>query len=79
MPVRCTHTRPHSCLSPQEVSAADLPLVRLGIECTLSQLLETGVMHADPHGGNHTAPNTPYDPPVPTCSHDLDRGTNPVP
>ena len=36
----------------REVSAGDLPLVRLGIECTLSQLLETGVMHADPHGGN---------------------------
>jgi predicted unusual protein kinase regulating ubiquinone biosynthesis (AarF/ABC1/UbiB family) len=34
------------------VSAADLPLVQLGIECTLSQLLETGVLHADPHGGN---------------------------
>jgi len=34
------------------VSAADLPLVELGIRCTLSQLIETGVMHADPHGGN---------------------------
>jgi predicted unusual protein kinase regulating ubiquinone biosynthesis (AarF/ABC1/UbiB family) len=34
------------------VSAADLPLVQLGIECTLSQLLETGILHADPHGGN---------------------------
>ena len=27
-------------------------LVELGIRCTLSQLVETGVMHADPHGGN---------------------------
>jgi len=27
-------------------------LVELGIECTLSQLLDTGVMHADPHAGN---------------------------
>lgn len=31
---------------------ASLPLVELGIRCTLSQLIETGVMHADPHGGN---------------------------
>ena len=29
-----------------------LPLIDLGIRCTLSQLIETGVMHADPHGGN---------------------------
>ena len=29
-----------------------LALVELGIECTLSQLLDTGVMHADPHAGN---------------------------
>eukprot|EP00217_Crustomastix_stigmatica_P014114 CAMPEP_0183813096 /NCGR_PEP_ID=MMETSP0803_2-20130417/52442_1 /TAXON_ID=195967 /ORGANISM="Crustomastix stigmata, Strain CCMP3273" /LENGTH=205 /DNA_ID=CAMNT_0026057949 /DNA_START=21 /DNA_END=635 /DNA_ORIENTATION=+ len=34
------------------VGARDLPLLRLGIACTLSQLLEHGVMHADPHGGN---------------------------
>jgi predicted unusual protein kinase regulating ubiquinone biosynthesis (AarF/ABC1/UbiB family) len=34
------------------VALEDLPLVELGIRCTLSQLLETGVMHADPHGGN---------------------------
>lgn len=34
------------------VDAGDLPTLRLGIECTLSQCLETGVMHADPHGGN---------------------------
>ena len=27
-------------------------MVELGIECTLSQLLDTGVMHADPHAGN---------------------------
>ena len=31
---------------------ASLPLIELGIRCTLSQLIETGVMHADPHGGN---------------------------
>ena len=34
------------------VEAADLATLRLGIACTLSQCLETGVMHADPHGGN---------------------------
>jgi len=34
------------------VSPADLPLLQLGIECSLSQILETGVLHADPHGGN---------------------------
>lgn len=27
-------------------------MVNLGIECSLSQLLETGIMHADPHPGN---------------------------
>jgi hypothetical protein len=32
--------------------AASLKLIDLGIRCTLSQLIETGVMHADPHGGN---------------------------
>lgn len=30
----------------------NLALVKQGIECTLSQLLDTGIMHADPHGGN---------------------------
>ena len=34
------------------VNADDLHYVKLGISCTLSQLIETGVMHADPHGGN---------------------------
>ena len=34
------------------VSKDDLSYVKLGIACTLSQLIETGVMHADPHGGN---------------------------
>jgi predicted unusual protein kinase regulating ubiquinone biosynthesis (AarF/ABC1/UbiB family) len=27
-------------------------ITRLGLQCSLSQLLETGVVHADPHGGN---------------------------
>ena len=31
---------------------SELPLVRFGIDATLSQMLEEGVMHADPHGGN---------------------------
>jgi predicted unusual protein kinase regulating ubiquinone biosynthesis (AarF/ABC1/UbiB family) len=30
----------------------NLRLIETGIECTLSQLLDTGVLHADPHGGN---------------------------
>lgn len=34
------------------VSSEDLKYVKLGIMCTLSQLIETGFMHADPHGGN---------------------------
>jgi len=31
---------------------SELPLVRFGIEATLSQMLDEGYMHADPHGGN---------------------------
>lgn len=29
-----------------------LSMVRMGIQCSLSQLLVTGVMHGDPHSGN---------------------------
>ncbi|KAL3906627.1 MAG: hypothetical protein SGILL_009193 [Bacillariaceae sp.] len=29
-----------------------LDLIKQGIDCTLSQLLDTGILHADPHGGN---------------------------
>ena len=36
----------------RERKRQSLPLIDLGIRCTLSQLIETGVMHADPHGGN---------------------------
>lgn len=32
--------------------AENLALVELGMECTLSQLLDTGVLHADPHSAN---------------------------
>ena len=32
--------------------AEEVRLVRWGVACTLSQLLVTGVMHADTHGGN---------------------------
>ena len=39
-------------VSGSQVDVRDLQLVTLGIRCTLSQLVETGVMHADPHGGN---------------------------
>ena len=31
---------------------SELPIVRFGIEATLSQMLDKGYMHADPHGGN---------------------------
>jgi aarF domain-containing kinase len=34
------------------VRAENLALVNLGIECTLLQLLDSGVMHADPHPAN---------------------------
>ena len=37
---------------PRGERAEELRLVRWGISCTLSQLLVTGVMHADTHGGN---------------------------
>lgn len=30
----------------------NLEVVKQAIDCTLSQLLDTGVLHADPHGGN---------------------------
>jgi predicted unusual protein kinase regulating ubiquinone biosynthesis (AarF/ABC1/UbiB family) len=30
----------------------NLKIIEQGIQCTLSQLLDTGVMHADPHQGN---------------------------
>ncbi|CAE7934125.1 ABC1K3, partial [Symbiodinium necroappetens] len=36
----------------ESASGEDLPLVELGITATLLQLLGTGVMHTDPHGGN---------------------------
>ena len=41
-----------------EKQAASMALIDLGIRCTLSQLIETGVMHADPHGGNLLRLNT---------------------
>eukprot|EP00403_Amphidinium_massartii_P024142 CAMPEP_0178387158 /NCGR_PEP_ID=MMETSP0689_2-20121128/8930_1 /TAXON_ID=160604 /ORGANISM="Amphidinium massartii, Strain CS-259" /LENGTH=592 /DNA_ID=CAMNT_0020007515 /DNA_START=105 /DNA_END=1879 /DNA_ORIENTATION=+ len=33
-------------------TSADMRLVDLGVRATLMQLLEVGVMHTDPHGGN---------------------------
>lgn len=39
-------------LRSQESTRESLALIEQGIECTLSQLLDTGVLHADPHGGN---------------------------
>eukprot|EP00903_Cladosiphon_okamuranus_P008724 g8356.t1 len=35
-----------------QVSPVDLPILRVGIDCTLTQLLDKGFLHADPHGGN---------------------------
>ena len=37
----------------REAAAAQLlALVQMGVQCSLAQLLETGVVHADPHPGN---------------------------
>ena len=40
------------CIKLNDKKANDLNLVKLGIRSTLSQLLETGILHADTHGGN---------------------------
>jgi Ser/Thr protein kinase RdoA (MazF antagonist) len=47
----------HICRTPAELlkralQARLVHMINLGVECSLSQLLETGVMHADPHPGN---------------------------
>lgn len=39
-------------LTAEEAQAQLLRIVEMGVECSLSQLLQTGVMHADPHPGN---------------------------
>lgn len=39
-------------MSDTETLEESLSLIEQGIECTLSQLLHTGLMHADPHLGN---------------------------
>jgi predicted unusual protein kinase regulating ubiquinone biosynthesis (AarF/ABC1/UbiB family) len=39
-------------LQSEDSTRDSLVLIEQGIECTLSQLLDTGVLHADPHGGN---------------------------
>jgi len=38
--------------STEQTDHSDLHLINLGIKATLSQLLDTGIMHTDPHGGN---------------------------
>ena len=38
------------CTNNATLIAENLALVELCIDCTLSQLLDTGVLHADPHG-----------------------------
>lgn len=35
-----------------QLRARLVAMVNMGVECSLSQLLETGIMHADPHPGN---------------------------
>lgn len=37
---------------PMVDTSTNLALVETGIQCTLSQLLDTGILHADPHAGN---------------------------
>lgn len=49
--------QPLTARGSSKVEAADLPIIRFGIEATLSQLIEEGVMHADPHGGNLLRPS----------------------
>lgn len=39
-------------LETEESSRESLALIEEGIDCTLSQLLETGILHADAHSGN---------------------------
>jgi aarF domain-containing kinase len=39
-------------LQNDDTTRVSLTLIEQGIDCTLSQLLDTGVLHADPHGGN---------------------------
>ncbi|CAJ1383639.1 unnamed protein product [Effrenium voratum] len=48
---RLVASAPSTACSVVDVSE-DLPLVEMGITATLLQLLGTGVMHTDPHGGN---------------------------
>jgi len=38
--------------SNEKIKKETFDLISQGIDCTLSQLLETGILHADPHGGN---------------------------
>ena len=42
--------------------AENLAVIKQAIDCTLSQLLDTGVLHADPHGGNLLKIQTPEGP-----------------
>eukprot|EP00566_Odontella_aurita_P005376 CAMPEP_0113542832 /NCGR_PEP_ID=MMETSP0015_2-20120614/9827_1 /TAXON_ID=2838 /ORGANISM="Odontella" /LENGTH=640 /DNA_ID=CAMNT_0000442935 /DNA_START=80 /DNA_END=1999 /DNA_ORIENTATION=+ /assembly_acc=CAM_ASM_000160 len=41
-----------SCEEREEVVKENLVLVKKSIEFTLSQLIDTGILHADPHAGN---------------------------
>ena len=43
-------------------TAENLAVIKQAIDCTINQLLETGVLHADPHGGNLLKIQTPEGP-----------------
>lgn len=43
----------------EEELAENLEIISTGIDCTLSQLLDTGVLHADQHAGNLLKTETP--------------------
>lgn len=47
------------CDERETAVAENLALVKKAIECTLSQVLDTGIMHADPHSANLLKVRTP--------------------
>lgn len=65
--------KPLTAKGTSKVDPADLPIIRFGIEATLSQLLDEGVMHADPHGGNLLRPSSAGTVEVPQLAY-LDFG-----
>jgi len=53
-----------TCIDEEDPSTVkeNLAVIKQAIDCTLSQLLDTGVLHADPHGGNLLKIQTPEGP-----------------